>query len=121
MDWLEGPSSFTSELNKPSKNRFWPHDPSVCPPSASGGAPESSPPAGLPAAEFGPPGAAAAEVLEPGEDSACAGVSAPQTGPGAAQPEAALLPQTVEARRQEGHRLERCLRGALVLVWFCKS
>lgn len=44
-----------------------------------GGASEGSSPSGLPAAEFGSPGTAAAEVMEPGEDSAGPGVSAPQT------------------------------------------
>lgn len=77
---------------------------------APGGASESSAPSGLPAAEFGSPGSAAAEAMEPGEDPAGARVSAPQTGLVTAQPQATLLPQTVEARLQ-GHRVERHLGG----------
>lgn len=49
--------------------------------------------------------------MEPGENPAGAGVSAPQTGPVTAQPQATLLPQTVEAWLQEGHRVERHLGG----------
>lgn len=49
--------------------------------------------------------------MEPGEDSAGPGVSAPQTGPVTAQPQTALLPQTVEAGLQEGHGVERHLGG----------
>lgn len=79
--------------------------------SAPGRAPEGSAPSGLPVAESGPPGSASAEVMEPGEDSAGPGVSAPQTGPATAQPQTALLPQTVEAGLQEGHRVERHLGG----------
>jgi len=74
-------------------------------------APEGSAPSRLPAAEFGPPGSASAEVVVPGEESAGPGVPAPQTGPVTAQPQTALLPQTVEAGLQEGHRVERHLGG----------
>lgn len=73
---------------------------------AAGGAPEGSATAGFPAAELGPPGSAAAEAVESGEDSAGAGVPAPETDLVAAQPQTALLPQTVEAGLQEGHRVE---------------
>lgn len=74
--------------------------------TAAGGAPEGPAPSRLPAAEFGPAGSAAAEAVGPGEDPAGAGVPAPETGPVTAQPQAALLPQTVEAGLQEGHRVE---------------
>lgn len=79
--------------------------------SAAGRAPEGSAPSGLPAAKFGPAGSASAEAVEPGEDSAGPGVSAPQAGLVTAQPQTALLPQTVEAGLQEGRRVERCLGG----------
>lgn len=79
--------------------------------SAAWRAPEGSAPSGLPAAEFGSPGSPSAEAVEPGEDSAGPGVAAPQTGPVTAQPQAALLPQTVEAGLQEGHGVERCVGG----------
>lgn len=74
--------------------------------TAAGGAPEGPAPPGLPAAEFGAAGSAAAEAVGPGEDTAGAGVPAPETGPVTAQPQAALLPQTVEVGLQEGHRVE---------------
>lgn len=74
--------------------------------AAAGGAPEGSATAGLPGAELGPPGSAAAEAVEPGEDPAGAGVTAPEADLVAAQPQTALLPQTVEAGLQEGHRVE---------------
>lgn len=73
---------------------------------APGGASESHAPTRLPAAESGSPGAASEEVVVPGEDSAGPGVAAPQTGPFTAQPQTALLPQTVEAWLQERHRVE---------------
>lgn len=41
-----------------------------------------------------------------GEDSAGAGVAAPETDLVAPQPQTALLPQTVAAGLQEGHRVE---------------
>ena len=86
-------------------------DCSFLPLSAPGGAPEGSAPSGLPAAEFGSPGSAAAEVMEPGEDSSVPGVSAPQTGSATSQPQTTLLPQTVAAGLQEGHGMERHLGG----------
>lgn len=74
--------------------------------TAAGGAPEGPAPPGLPAAEFGSAGSAAAEAVGPGEDPAGAGVPAPETGPVTAQSQAALLSQAVEAGLQEGQRVE---------------
>lgn len=111
-------NSFALEASKHSVNKqFQPRILSDCPAlnclsfSAAERAPEGSAPSGLPAAEFRPPGSASAEAVEPGEDSAGPGVSAPQTGAVTAQPQATLLPQTVEAGLQEGHRVERHLGG----------
>lgn len=77
----------------------------------AGGAPEGTPAPGLPAAESGSAGSAAAEAVGPGEKPAGAGVPAPEAGSAAAQSQAALLPQTVAAGMQEGHRVEGRLGG----------
>lgn len=73
---------------------------------AAGGAPEGPPAPGLPAAESGSAGPAAAEAVGSGEELAGAGVSAPEAGSAAAQPQAALLPQTVASGMQERRRVE---------------
>lgn len=77
----------------------------------AGGAPEGPLAPGLRAAESGSAGLAAAGAVGPGEEPAGAGVSAPKAGSAAAQPQAALLPQTVAAGMQEGHRVEGRLGG----------
>lgn len=88
---------------------------------AAGGAPEGSAAKGFPGAELGPPGSAAAEAVESGEDSAGAGVTASEAGLVAAQPQAALLPQTVEAGLQEGHRVEGYSGGTGMWEGLCDN
>lgn len=67
---------------------------------AAGGAQESTGAAGFPAAKRKPADAAAAEVLEPGEECPDAGIPAAQADPAAGQPEATLAAQAVEARQE---------------------
>lgn len=78
---------------------------------AAGGAPEGPDAEGLPAAESESADTAATEVLEPREEPDVAGVPAAQADPAAAQPQAALLPQTVASGTQAGHRGQRCPGG----------